>query len=143
MLRTFLQVMGITLTLLASIFLLQGNLGLTPDIIADLASTHWGHNMQVVSSLSSQVSSTKVGLGLILSAFLAQLANTLWPMRIKDFGVSKSGVILALGVSVLSFVLCTCLHRHMSAQIERRTASLLEARGRSKEPQSHPAPQRP
>ena len=51
MLRTFIQVTALVLTLEAAIFLAKGNLGLSPQVIAELGATKVAYNDTVLNSL--------------------------------------------------------------------------------------------
>ena len=105
MLRTFLQISAIILTLEAAWFLLRGDVGISVAQIAQLASTKWDYNSDVVVSLSKQKANSWVGLLVLLLAFVIQLSNSLWPMRWADFSVDRNGVWCSVifGAIVLFF----------------------------------------
>jgi len=89
------------LTLEAAIFLSKGNLGLSAENIARLASTRWDYNLDLVQSLAQQSAETWVGVVLLLLAFILQMWNALWPLRWDDFNIHKSGVLSALVFSIV------------------------------------------
>lgn len=105
--RTLIQVMALALTLESAIFLARGNLSLSAEVIAQLARTGWGHNLAVAKSLSMERADTWAGVVLLLIAFGLQMVNILWPIRWKNFEVSRLGAVLALLFSVLALLVAT------------------------------------
>jgi hypothetical protein len=101
MIRTFIQITSLVLTLEAAIFLAKGNLGLSPQAIAEISSTKWDYNSDLISSLAQQRADTWVGVVLLLGAFFLQMANALWPMRYVDFDVHKGAAAYAVVFSVV------------------------------------------
>jgi hypothetical protein len=93
MLRTFIQITSIGLTLTAAIILAKGNLTMSPRVIAELQISRAGYHETVIHSLSSQSADTRVGIVLLCLAFALQLWNSLWPMRYVDYKVNSLGVI--------------------------------------------------
>ncbi len=120
MIRTFVQTTALILTLISAVFLTRGNLALTAQVIAELSTSRWGYSESVVDSLAAQRGDTWIGVIFLLAAFALQLGNALWPMRWKDFEVSKAGVASAVAVSVLLFsgglVGSKCIARASKAQ---------------------------
>lgn len=108
MLRTFIQVSAILLTLIASVLLVKGALVLTPTDILGLSSSTWDYNRGLAKNFSKQQADTKIGFMLLLLSFSVQMVNLLWPMRIDDFGVNKIGA--AIAILVVSLIFFTCLH---------------------------------
>ena len=114
MIRTFVQVASAGLTVTSAFFLLKVNLGLSPKTLAELASTKWGHNLEVARSLCRQWADTWVGLALLLLAFAFQLWNLNWPFRYQDFEVSRAGLAAALGFTGGALVVGLCLGRKLA-----------------------------
>lgn len=125
MLRTFIQVAALVLTLESAIFLTKGNLGLSAKLIAQLASTKWNYNFDVARSLSTQRADTWIGVILLLAAFGLQMWNSLWPMRIGDFAVDKTGVLVALVVCAIVFVGCLLLSNRIASVTEEAVKGIL------------------
>jgi len=120
MLRTFIQFAALLLTLIASFFLLKGNLNLSPTQIAELSKTGYGGcSPWVAKSLAAQSVDSRIGFILLLMAFLFQMFNVLWPMRWVDFSISRSGVLVALIFSIVIFgtslLASRIWHKHMYA----------------------------
>jgi len=128
MLRTFIQVTAVALTLVASFFLLRGNLVLSVKNIAEISETMWGYSKPVVTSLSRQQADTKVGFCFLLLAFALQVGNLLWPMRISDFEVSRVGVITAVLFSVSLLLAGVFISRTFGHAIEKQALDVLDQR---------------
>jgi len=58
MLRSFIQVTALLLTLESAIFLARGNLGLSAKVIAQLARTKFTYNFEIAKNLSTQRADT-------------------------------------------------------------------------------------
>jgi hypothetical protein len=101
MIRTFIQMTSLILTLGASFFLLKANLGLSPKIIAKLSHLHLDYHEETLKNLSEQSANTRVGFALLLASFILQLGNSLWPLRWKDFGIDWCGVLISIGCCVI------------------------------------------
>ena len=105
MLRSFIQVTALGLSLIATFFLLQGPLTLSAKDIADLSTPKvMGHNPDLVKNLAGQQVDSTVGFVLLLFSFALQTANLLWPLRWDDFKVSKGGSVIAI-----CFLITVCL----------------------------------
>lgn len=96
MVRTFLQIASLVLTLVAAFFLARGSIGLSPHLMAELATTKWGGNLQVIDNLAGQQADTRVGFVLLLVAFGLQMVNALWPMRYDDFNIQRGAAAYAV-----------------------------------------------
>jgi hypothetical protein len=128
MIRTFIQITALILTIESAYFLLQGNLSLSPRDIAEVASTKLGSNPDVVKSLSKQKGDSWVGLALLLSAFFLQLTNSLWEMSWKDFAVNKYGIILSIIIGILIFIGCHFVSKHITEKTQVEVESILKKR---------------
>ncbi len=129
MLRTIIQFLAILLTLQSSYFLLKSNLGLSSMQIAELSTVGAGVSPWVTKSLAAQSAETRIGLALLLMAFLLQLFNSLWPMRFVDFEISKTGVLAAVALSVLIFALSIQASRSWQKHIYDGAMAILEKDG--------------
>lgn len=126
MLRSFMQMTALILTLGASIFLLKSNLGLTPEVISKISSTCWGYNALIVEGFAKQAADTRVGVILLLLAFILQLINALWPMRIDDFGVSWHGVLISIGFCIIVVTIAHWYAKNLSEKINKNTMQIFE-----------------
>ena len=93
MIRTFIQILALMTTIESAIFLARGSLRLSAEAIAALGGTYVGYNPHLVQSLAQQTADCRAGVILLLVAFSLQMGNTLWPIRWKDFAVSKKGAV--------------------------------------------------
>jgi hypothetical protein len=125
MIRTFIQLTALILTLEAAIFLAKGNLGLSPKVIAELSSTKWDYNTDVIGTLASQRADTWVGIVLLLCAFGFQLWNSLWPMRIGDFGVNAWGILSALFLGIVVYLGANIYARKLSRTTDKQVREIL------------------
>jgi hypothetical protein len=101
MLRTFIQVLALSLALMSSFFLIKGTVTLSVNDLAELSLAKYGYNLNVLKNLSANRADTVVGFCLLIGSFLLQMANMLWALRWCDFDISKKGVLLALVASLI------------------------------------------
>jgi hypothetical protein len=126
MIRTFLQVEGLVLAFVSAVFLVKGNIGLSPENIAKMASIRYGHNPDVVRSLAQQRADTWIGFFFFVSASSFSLCNTLWPMRWVDFNVNVGAAIFALALAPLLIFGVCAFSRRLGATYEQRVRQILE-----------------
>jgi len=126
MVRTFLQVLALTFVLMSSFFLIRGTLALSKKDLAELSSTKFGYNLDVAKNLCRQRSDTTTGFTLLLFSFLLQLSNMLWEMRIKDFNVNKTGIIIAIIVSILIFFIANAVSNNLYSTSYRQVENMLK-----------------
>jgi len=105
MVRTFIQITALSLVLISSYFLIKGVISLSAQDMIKLSQTTFGGTyMRMVKNLTQQKSGTIVGFVLLLASFFLSLINFLWPMRWVDFEVNCKGLILAVLVSIVTFL---------------------------------------
>ena len=75
MLRTFIQVASLVLTIAAAVFLAKGGLALSPGAIAELAATKFDYNPDLLASFSAQRADTFVGTVLLFGGFILQFRS--------------------------------------------------------------------
>jgi len=126
MIRTFIQILALMTTLESAIFLAKGSLGLSAEAIAALGSTYVGYNPHLVQSLAQQTADYRAGAILLLVAFSLQMGNTLWPIRWKDFAVSKKGAVLAVAIGVVILPLAWWLANSHASRMEREVRAVYE-----------------
>lgn len=127
MLRTFIQITALILTLEAAFFLAKGNLGLSAETIAEISSTKWDYNSNVIRSLAQQRADTWIGVVFLLLGFVLQMWNALWPMRYDDFAVHKGAAIYALVFSAILGFGAFFLSRELAGNTDDRVKRILEA----------------
>lgn len=125
---TFIQVAALYLTLSSAVFLLKGNLSLSPQSIAELSSTKVGYNMTIATSLAKQNADTWIGLVLLLVAFFLQMWTLAWPIFRCDFVVSRAGTLCAAVFVILLPILgeigSRILQRRTITQVRERLTAL-------------------
>ena len=126
MLRSFIQMSALILTLGASIFLLKSNLGMTPENIANLSLTRLDFSQPIVEAFAKQAADTRIGLILLLIAFILQMINALWPMRWKDFGIDWHGVLIAIGLTVVLLTLAHWYSKNLAEQTHKKAIEIFQ-----------------
>lgn len=126
MIRTFIQVAELAFTLEAAFFLAKANVGLSAEHIAELASTKWDYNPDVVRGLAQQRADTTVGFFFLLGAFVLSLWNTLWPMRWVDFSVHKGAAVYALALAVFVGFGAYHLSKELTRTHEQHVKNILD-----------------
>ena len=127
-LRALIQFSALCLTLESAFFLVRGNLGLSAEVIAKLASTGWGYNVEIVKSLASQRADTCVGFVLLLFAFGLQMVNAFWRMVIDDYDdANKAGKVWALVFSLIVFVGAYLVSNGMSLSTQSKVNKILSS----------------
>ena len=138
MIRTFIQISSLLLTLEAAFFLAKGNLGLSAEMIAELSSTKWNYNSNIVDGLARQRAETWIGVVMLLAAFTLQMWNALWPMRFVDFGVHRGAAIYAVVLCLLIGVGAEFASRELAATTAKRVEAVLEEAQSPAEPNREP-----
>lgn len=116
MLRTFIQVIALLLTITSAVFLIRSVAGMSVKDMAELSKTAYGgYTLRITENLARQKSDTVVGFSLLILSFLFALINLLWPMRFCDFVVDRKGVLIAIVVSIIislvAYKISNSLHR--------------------------------
>ena len=132
MLRTFIQASALLLTLFAGVMLVRGSFALSPKDIAELSSSKWGHNLEMVKNLSQQQADARIGVVLLVLSVALLMINLLWPLRIKDFAVNNIGVLLAIIFSILVFILALKTSNIISTNTQREVTKILEQKQQGK-----------
>lgn len=122
--RTFIQVMALGLTLIASYFLVKGTLNLSPKDIVELSSPKWDFHPEIANNISSQYVNTKTGFVLLLLAFIFQMINLLMPMKWDDFGLNAVGLFIALFVLIIIFAFFLWFSKACIEKIQRNVSDI-------------------
>jgi len=125
MLRTFIQVASAGFALFAGILLVRGSFVLKAKDIAELSSTKWGYNTDLVKSLSQQQTDSRLGVLLLMVSFVLQTVNLCWPMRWVDYGVDKWGAILGVVVPAIFFVGALLMSNFLSDKTQKEVSVIL------------------
>lgn len=124
--RTFIQVLALLLVVMSSYFLIKGVLLSSPKIISDLVSTRLGYSLPLAQDFCHQRADYIVGFVLLLSGSILQGANLLWAYRIKDFGVNKAGMIIAIIVAAVIFIIAHNISSHLYETSYNKVESVLK-----------------
>lgn len=123
MVRTFIQVLALSLTVIAAFFLIKSVIWTTPKDMAELSQSKWTYSLAIAKNLARQKADTIIGFVLLMLSLFIALVNLLWPMRGVDFAVNRNGVILAVLVSIVIFVVAykasNILQQHYYKQVEQ------------------------
>jgi hypothetical protein len=114
MLRTFIQITALTVTLIATYFWIRGAALLSPKDLAALSGTYWNYSPATLQSLASQKADSYLAGILLLSSFFLQTWNSLWPMRMSDFGINKWGVAISFIFSLGVFIVCFWMSKELT-----------------------------
>jgi len=125
MVRSFMQVTALTLTLFASIFLVKSSLILSVKDIANLSSTYFNYNKHLMKSLSEQQSDTRIGSILLFLAFLLQMINLMVPERMSDSGINRIGIIIAIVFSIIVLLVSLWASKFFTGKTVNATQNVL------------------
>lgn len=117
MLRTFIQMTAMILTLEASFFLIKTNLGLSAKTIVELSIPHFDYHEETLRSVTKQSVDTRVGLFLLLLSFALQMGNALWPLRIDDFSIDWFGILISFTFCLIVFLISYLYASHKSNEV--------------------------
>ncbi|MDP8248988.1 MAG: hypothetical protein P9M00_12670 [Candidatus Tritonobacter lacicola] len=125
--RTFIQVMALVMTLESAFFLTRGNLGLSAETIVKITQSYWAEfrNPNLIANLADQKADTWIGALLLFGAFVLQMWNTLWEKGWDSFGINRKGVCWALVFSSFLFVGCLFISKKVSVNTQKRVKSIL------------------
>jgi len=129
MLRAFIQITALILTLCSAFFLTKGNLQLGPEAIAELALTKLTYNSDVARSFSAQRTDTWIGVVFLVVAFGLQLWNSLWTMKIGEYGpINKSGLITSIIFCLVVFGISWQVSQFMAGRTFSQVEMIIDAR---------------
>lgn len=124
MLRIFIQCFAVVTTAESAFFLAKGSFALSAPAIAQQAGTRLDYNRYVVEALAQQVANYCVGVIFLGIALILRGVNVVWPIRWVDLRVSVKGILVSVGVGIVSPLftrICSgpCIH---AARRRRRVA---------------------
>jgi hypothetical protein len=100
----FLNLLAAVFGAMGSIYVLNGLLRLTPDLMARLATPRWGFNPEHVDSLATQKADSIVGAVLVVIAFLLAAINLVFvPDGIRTFDTLWVALALVAAIAVASY----------------------------------------
>jgi hypothetical protein len=118
MLRTILDVSAVTLILIAAIFLARSSYGLSAQDIAQISQTNVGYSPEVVVNLSEQQANARVGVVLLILAFLFQFRNLVTPVTISEL---EHDLKLAVITLIIAFAVVFSISSYLSYVISKHT----------------------
>lgn len=127
MLRTFIQMSVMMLTVEASFFLLRSNLGLSATMIAELGCSYWDYNEKAIRSLTKQSVDTRVGLFLLLLSFALQIGNSLWPLSWDDFGIDWRGLLTSIAFCIIVLIISYLYTGHKSEKLFEKSIQIIKS----------------
>jgi len=100
------QTATLAFTLASSVYLLLGNLRLSPSDIAELTVTRLGYNPSLVTALCDQYVDTWIGILFLFTAFICQIVNMALPIQSDDYWKNGKGIVYGLLLSVAFIAIC-------------------------------------
>jgi hypothetical protein len=145
MIYSLLQVGALMLTLEAAIFLARGSLVMDARTIAELSRiTHRGYNAPLVRSLAKQTADSRVGVVLLLAAFLLQLTGQLHGPVMSDIGpADPTGIFIALVIGVAALAAACVSSRLCAIGIAREALGIFQMKTDEAAPDEKPRSERP
>lgn len=126
MLRTFIQITALLVTLIASFFWIRGSLTVSVKDIAALAGTYFDYNLTTLKNLCAQKADSLIAALLLILSFVLQFFNAAWPMRWDDFAINKKGIVYAVIFSSFVFLICYVGASFMSKHFCSKAQTLLQ-----------------
>ncbi len=126
MIRSFIQMTALISTLESTVFLLRSNLGLMPETIVKLSATYWSYSKPIAEELAKQAANTRVGVILLLFAFILQLINSLWPMRVQDLLVDWHGVIISIVFSLVLLAFAAWYSKNLASRMIKDSMKIIQ-----------------
>jgi len=127
MVRTFIQMMVLLLTLMSAFFLISAIMNMSIKDMTELSKATSGYNLVVVKNLAQQKSSTLVGFVLLLMSYLFALIGLMLPMRCSDFKVNKKGLIIAFVMVAIMFFVANEVFKTLAQKWYEQTELMLRA----------------
>lgn len=111
---------------IGSIYLLKSVFHLTPEIIERRSASVYGHNLEEITSISSQKAENVVGLILIILNLLLAVVNASVIPSDVDFCESKCySIFICVLISIIIFVILLLFSKHLETQYKCKTAMII------------------
>jgi hypothetical protein len=120
-----LQILIFILTLISSIFLSLGSLGLTPSTIAMSSLTMWGYKTEVLESLSNQKAYASIGYFLVSISFVLQIIVLNFKQNENVHKIHKIVKVLYFLIAIFVFVVCWDISKYMSMKTYRQAKRIV------------------
>jgi len=110
---------------LSSFFLIQGNLSLSVEDIAELSTSKIGFNLNVAQNLCRQQANTKVGFLLVFGCWLLQFYNII-SQKGLNFRYDKKGIVIAALIGIICFIVAINLSDSYYEELYEKTKLKLQ-----------------
>jgi hypothetical protein len=121
MVKAYFQIFSILTTLISSLFLLKGIIGITPKDLAIFSSINNGHKLELINAFSQQSAYIKIGFALGLLAFSLQLLQTYFPVSIfsqlKNWRLIVYAISSALVVSLCAYFIADIMAINLAKEV--------------------------
>ena len=121
MIKVYIQIFSILTTLISSLFLLKGIIGLSPKDIAGLSTIYQIHNLELIDIFSQKSAHTKIGLALLLLSFLLQLLQIYFPVsgiwQLKNLRVIVYALSSVIIVSICAYFFADIITINLSKEV--------------------------
>jgi hypothetical protein len=131
MFESIIQLTALILTLESAIFLAKGNLGLSAESIAELASTKYGANLKVIENLAHQNAYSRIGIILLCISVFIQMITILLISGAKFLAISTSNLIISFVVSGFVFLVCWKLAAYKANNLYQQSKKIIDNRRRA------------
>ena len=125
----FLNLLATIFGAVGSIYVLKSILRLTPEITERLSANMYGHNPNVIDSLSAQKAESVVGTGLIVIALSIALVNAMvMPSNIVVHGNRPYAIFFGIVLSVIVYLLLLTIGNVVNSHHRLATARIIAAK---------------
>lgn len=122
-----LHALSVCIGLISAFVLGRGGFAVSPEQMAQLASTKWDYNSEALAALASQAADTRVGTALVVLSVLLEL----WSLQQRVSNTARTSkrnaVLLALGLSVAVWALAHWYTSADSQAMAMQAKAVLEA----------------
>jgi len=118
------QIAALILAGESAIFLGKGNLGLSAEIISEIATTKYGYNPYVIKSLADQNADSWVGSILLFVSIVLQMTAIVFPSDVN--AINLCYLLISFVICIIIFWVCWRLSKTRSSHINNRAVKIFE-----------------
>ena len=126
MCKVYIQFCSILATLISSLFLLKGSIGLSPKAIAELSSMKYRYNSDLVHTFSHQSVDTKIGVSLLILSFLLQLLQSFYPVSDSSQLKNLKIILYALFSAIIVYISAYIFADHMANNLAKEVLEMFK-----------------